>query len=79
MLLRWDTLEVILGKHSQALVKVSPLPKVQVRAVRIDEGLVVNVPAKEVAWNADLPSSPYLKRDLRMRGITLREGFRIAK
>jgi len=79
MLLRWDTLEVILGKHSQSLVKVSPLPNAQVRAVRIDQGLVVNVPAKEVAWNADLPSSPYIKYDLRMRGKTLREGFRIAK
>ena len=78
-LLRWDTLEVILGKHSQSLVKVSPLPKVQVRAVRIDEGLVVNVPAKEVAWNADLPSSPYIKYDLRLRSKTLGEGFRIAK
>jgi hypothetical protein len=47
--------------------------------VRIDEGLVVNVPAKEVAWNADLPSSPYIKYDLRLRDKTLREGFRIAK
>jgi hypothetical protein len=78
-LLRWDTLEVILGKHSQSLVKVSPLPKVPVRAVRIDEGLVVNVPAKEVAWNADLPSSPYIKYDLRLRSKTLGAGFRIAK
>jgi hypothetical protein len=79
MLLRWDTLEVILGKHSQSLVQVSPLPKAQIRAVRIEQGLVVNVPAKELAWNADLPSSPYIKYDLRMRGKTLREGFRITK
>jgi len=79
MLLRWDTLEVISGKHSQSLVTVSPLPRVQVRAVRIDEGLVVNVPAKEVAWNTDLPSSPHIRYDLRLRDKTLREGFRIAK
>jgi hypothetical protein len=78
MLLRWDTLEVLLGKHSQALCTVSPLPKVQTKAVKIHEGLVVNVPPKEVAWNTDLPSSPDAKPYLQMRGSSLKKGFRVA-
>jgi len=78
MLLRWDTLEVLLGKHSQALCTVSPLPKVQTKAIKIHEGLVVNVPPKEVAWNTDLPSSPDAKPYLQMRGSSLKKGFRVA-
>ena len=79
LLFRWDTLEVILGKHSQLLWAVSPLPKAQLRAIKTHEGFVVSFPPKEVAWNADLPSSPYVNHYLQMRGKTLKKGFRIAK
>ena len=34
LLFRWDTLEVILGKHSRSLSEVSPLPKAQLRAIK---------------------------------------------
>ena len=78
LLFRWDTLEVLIGKHSQSLWTVSPLPKVQTKAIKIHEGLVINVPAKEVAWDTDLPSSPYAKHSLHMRGSSLKKGFRIA-
>jgi hypothetical protein len=79
LLFRWDTLEVVLGKHSQLLWAVSPLPKAQLRAIKTHEGFVVSFPPKEVAWNADLPSSPYVNHYLQMRGKTLKKGFRIAQ
>jgi hypothetical protein len=79
LLFRWDTLEVILGKHSQLLWTVSPLPKPQLKAMKTHEGFVVHVPPKEVAWNADLPSSPYVKYYLQRRGKTLKKGFRLAQ
>ena len=79
LLFRWDTLEVILGKHSRSLSEVSPLPKAQLRAIKTHEGFVVSFPPKEVAWNADLPSSPHVKYYLQMRGKTLKKGFRIAQ
>ena len=79
LLFRWDTLEVILGKNSELLWVVSPLPKAQLRDIRTHEGLVVHVPPKEVAWNADLPSSPHVKYYLQLRGKTLKKGFRIAQ
>jgi hypothetical protein len=79
LLFRWDTLEVVLGKHSPLLWAVSPLPKAQLRAIKTHEGFVVHVPPKEVAWNADLPSSPSVKYYLQMRGKTLKKGFRMAQ
>ena len=79
LLFRWDTLEVLLGKNSKLLWAVSPLPKTQLRAIKTFEGLVVHVPPKEVAWNADLPSSPHVTYYLQLRGKTLRKGFRIAQ
>jgi hypothetical protein len=79
LLFRWDTLEVLLGKNSKLLWAVSPLPKAHLRAVKTFEGLVVHVPPKEVAWNADLPSSPRVSYYLQMRGKTLKKGFRIAQ
>jgi len=49
------------------------------QVVKIHEGFAVNVPPKEVAWDGDLPSTPYVKYHLRMRGSTLKEGFRVVK
>ena len=51
----------------------------QLKAIKTHEGFVVDVPPKEVAWNADLPSSPHVKHYLQMRGKTLKKGFRIAQ
>lgn len=79
LLMRWGTLDNIMGKYAHSWWTVHALPEEKMRAVEIHEGFVVYVPLKEKAWNADLPNTPYLKRDLRMRGSTLREGFRIAK
>ena len=79
LLLRWESLELIFGPPSDLLWKIRTLPKEKMRAVEIHEGFVVNIAPRERAWNADLPSSPYLKYHLRMRGSTLKEGFRVAK
>jgi hypothetical protein len=79
LLMRWGTLENIMGKYAHSWWTVRALPEEKMRAVEIHEGFFVYVPLKEKAWNADLPNTPYLKGNLRMRGSTLREGFRIAK
>jgi hypothetical protein len=79
LLMRWGTLENIMGKYAHSWWTVHALPEEQMRAVEIHEGFVVYVPLKEKAWNADLPNAPYVEYNLRMRGSTLKDGFRIAK
>ena len=77
--MRWGTLENIMGKYAHSWCTIQALPEEQMRAVKIHEGFVVDVPLKEKAWNADLPNTPYVKYNLRMRGSTLKDGFRIAQ
>jgi hypothetical protein len=79
MLLRWDTLELVFGGPSDLLWKIRSLPEEKVRVVKIHDGFTINVPLKETAWNADLPSTPFVKYKLQMRGSTLGEGFRIVR
>jgi len=46
---------------------------------QLDGYLVVNVQHKDRAWNADLPSSPYVINELQLLRSTLKEGFRTAR
>ncbi len=79
LLLRWDTLESVFGGPSDLFWKIRNLPEEKVRVVKIHDGFTINVPLRERAWNADLPSTPYVKYNLQMRGSTLGEGFRIVR
>ena len=79
LLLRWESLELLSGGYSDLLLTIRPLPTVKLRVVKIHEGFAVNVPPKEVAWDGDLPSTPYVKHHLQLRGSTLKEGFRVVK
>jgi hypothetical protein len=79
LLVRWDSLELVFSPRSELLWKVRALPEENVVPVELHRGLVVHVAPRETAWNADLPSSPCANRALRMRGKTLKEGFRIAE
>jgi hypothetical protein len=79
LLVRWDTFAIFQGGYHDLLWQVSSLPKERLRVVKIDEELFVNVPLKEKAWDADLPSTPSVKHNLRMRGQTLKEGFHIVE
>jgi hypothetical protein len=79
LLIRWDSFELIFVDTSEVLWTVRDLPEEKMRAVEIRQGFVVNVPLKERAWDGALPSSPYLKYNLHMRGGTLKDGFRLTK
>jgi hypothetical protein len=79
LLLRWDTLESVFGGPSDLFWKIRNLPEEKVRVVKIHDGFTINVPLRDRAWNADLPSTPYVKYNLQMRGSTLGEGFRIVR
>jgi hypothetical protein len=78
-LIRWDTFAILQGGYDDLLWQVSSLPKAKLRVVKIHEGFFVNVPLKEKAWDADLPSTPFVEHNLRMRGQTLKEGFHMVE
>ena len=78
LLFRWDSLQLLTKGHTELLWTIRPLPKAKTKAVEIHKGLVVNVPEKERAWNAELPTSPYINSKLQRRGTSLRKGFRLA-
>jgi len=77
LLIRWDSFAILFGGPSNFMFTVRPLPKVKMRVVKIHEGFLLNVPPKELAWDAELPSAPHSKHALQMRGQTLKEGFRV--
>jgi hypothetical protein len=54
--------------------------RVQLREFVTESGLRVLVPAEDVdrLWDSPLPSTPYTKSRLQLRGASLREGFRTA-
>jgi hypothetical protein len=76
-IIRWDTYEIFQRGYHDFLWRLSSLPKAKVRVVKIHEGFFVNVPLKEKAWDADLPSTPFVKYNLQKRGITFKKGFRL--
>ena len=78
LLIRWDSFELLSHDSSDLLLNVRPLPSETMKAVKIHEGLVINVPLKERGWNAELPGSPYVNHNLQLRGNTLAKGFRPA-
>ena len=67
------------GEYAKALWTIRPLPIAKTTAIEIHPGFIVHVPKRERAWDGKLPSTPYVNRQLQMRGPTLQEGFRIAK
>jgi len=77
--IRWDSFAVFLGGPSNSLFTIRQLPEVKMRVVKIHDGFLLNVPPKQLAWDADLPSAPHSKDDLQMRGRTLKKGFRIVE
>ena len=77
LLIRWDSFAILFGGPSNFMFTVRPLPKVKMRVVKIHDGFLLNVPPKELAWDAELPSAPHSKHALQMRGKTLKEGFRV--
>ncbi len=77
--IRWDSFAVLLGGPSNSIFTIRQLPKVKMRVVKIHDGFLLNVPPKQLAWDADLPSAPHSKDDLQMRGSTLKEGFRMVE
>ena len=79
LLIRWDSFALLSNDFRDLLFDVRPLPSETMKTVEIHRGLVINVPLKERAWNADLPASPYVNHKLRLRGNTLRKGFRLAR
>ncbi len=78
LLIRWDSFELLSHDSSDLLLNVRALPSEAMKAVKIHEGLVINVPLKERGWNAELPGSPYVNNNLQLRGNTLAKGFRLA-
>ena len=78
LLFRWDSLQLLNKGYTGLLWTIRPLPSEKLKAVEIHKGLVVNVPDKERAWNAELPASPYVNRRLQRRGNSLKKGFRLA-
>ena len=79
LLLRWDSFQLLTSGCKELLGTIRPLPSEKTKAVEIHKGLVVNVPDKERAWNAELPTSPYVNHKLQKRGNTLKKGFRFGK
>ena len=79
LVIRWDSFAILLGNPSNSLFTIRPLPKVQMKVVKIHDGFLLNVPPKKLAWDGDLPSAPKSTDNLQMRGSTLKEGFRIAQ
>ena len=77
LLIRWDSFAILFGGPSNFMFTVRPLPKVKMRVVKIHDGFLLNVPPKELAWDAELPSAPHSKHALQMRGQTIKEGFRV--
>jgi len=77
--IRWDSLEVLFGGPSSSVLTIRQLPKVEMRVVKIHDGFLLNVPPKQLAWDADLPGAPHSKDDIQMRGKTLKEGFRMVE
>jgi hypothetical protein len=61
------------------LWKTCPLPRESMKVIEIHPGLSVYVPRREKAWDAALPSAPAVDLRLRMRGVTLKEGFRVTQ
>jgi hypothetical protein len=79
LFIRWDSFAVLLGGPPNSIFTIRQLPKVKMRVVKIHDGFLLNVPPKQLAWDAALPNAPHSKDDLQMRGKTLKEGFRIAE
>ena len=79
LLIRWDSFELLSRDSSDLLLNVRVLPSERMKAVEIHEGLIINIPLKERGWNAELPGSPSVNHNLRLRGNTLRKGFRLAR
>jgi hypothetical protein len=53
-----------------------PMPRAALTRYRTDSGLEVVVPVEDDrCWDAPLPCTPYRRRDLRLRGASMREGF----
>lgn len=67
------------GKVAQQLPKngFEPLPRAVMEEFICDSGLSVWVPMQDdLAWDSDLPSTPYPDKTLHLRGDGLRSGFR---
>jgi hypothetical protein len=79
LLLRWDSFQLLTEGYTELLWTIRPLPSEKTHSVEIHKGLVVNVPDKERAWDAELPTSPYVNHKLQQRGNTPKKGFRLTE
>lgn len=76
--LAWITAGTLRWSGAHPLLRLDPLPTVEMRTHHLPGNLQVTTPSTgDRAWNAPLPNTPLLDPHLRLRGSTLRTGFRL--